>query len=274
MWSEGCSKSNVWVAEVRRAADQLALANLSRVQRLRGEGRPFLRLTHYISSSNFNAVAIDAPFSIPSENLGSMSHRALLERISGLSLRDGRPFPSAADFISCVLEARTTKKPLRKTEEFWRQRKVNVRSTMWAGARGGAAMTAACLRLQWETGCSVWPWEKSPRGLLVEAFPAAQLCHWDLPHQEYSRNTERETKTRCSIVESLTARIDFNGFRKLVEASADALDAVICAFAAVAVVTGRTFQYPDARFSEEGLIAVEASGPVYRTILQTNTPKH
>lgn len=52
-----------------------------------------------------------------------------------------------------------------------------------AGPRGGAAMTAACLKLLHEANCPIWPWQRSARRLLAEAFPAAQLRHWQLPHQ-------------------------------------------------------------------------------------------
>jgi hypothetical protein len=164
------------------------------VQELSGDRHPFTNLMQYLRQSEFAAAAIDAPFSIPVDYVRPKIHRALLELVAGLESPDGRPFPTAHDFVNAVLEGRipVTKKPLRQTEKYWQQQKVNVRSTLWAGARGGAAMTVACLKLLQETGCPIWPWERSVRGLLIEAFPAAQLCHWGLPYQGYNRNSEAE----------------------------------------------------------------------------------
>jgi hypothetical protein len=91
-------------------------------------------------------------FPVPAEYLQARTHSDLLELIGKAKLIDDRTFPCGRDFVDLVLEGRTTttKKPLRRTEEYWRDRKVNVRSTLWAGPRGGAAMTAACLKLLYE----------------------------------------------------------------------------------------------------------------------------
>ena len=117
-------------------------------------------------------------------------------------------------------------------------------------------MTAACLKFLYEAGRPIWPWKQRGRGLLAEAFPAAQLCNWKLPYQGYSRRTDGETKTRCEIVAAISDRIDLATFRQTVEQCADALDAVICAFAAMAVADGDVLFYADEQMQTEGLIVV------------------
>jgi len=259
MWSAGCRKSNVWIAEVECGLPLPTLLSVRRVQQLEGAGHPFDRLIQYLCQTDFAAVAIDAPFSVPAEYLQPRKHSELLKLIGSAKLIDGRPFPRARDFVDMVLSGRTTvtKKPLRRTEEYWREQGVNVRSTLWAGARGGAAMTAACLKLLCKAGRPIWPWEGAGRGLLAEAFPAAQLRHWRLLHQGYGGTTEAETATRASIVSSISARIDLASSRPILEQSADALDAVVCAFAATAVVADRALSYAKTNVTTEGLIAVQ-----------------
>jgi hypothetical protein len=258
MWSAGCGNSNVWIAEVERSSPRPVLVSLKRVQQLNGERHPFDRLIRYLRDTDFDAAAIDAPFSVPAEYLQPRTHSELLELIGKAKLIDGRPFPCAREFVDLVLGERTTaiKKPLRRTEEYWQARGVNVRSTLWAGARGGAPMTAACLKLLYEAGRPIWPWKKRGRGLLAEAFPAAQLRNWKLPYQGYSRQTDCETKTRCSIVAAISKSVNLARFRDTVEQSADALDAVICAFGAIAVTAERIVSYAEQNRATEGLIAV------------------
>jgi hypothetical protein len=251
----------VWIAETDSAGPRLKLVGIRRVQELRGDPNPFTRLAQYLHREDFAAAAIDAPFSIPKEHLPSGGHRKLVEIVAKLPLSASRPFPSAIEFLRCLLEGKSPmpKKPLRRTEQYWNQKGVNVRSTLWAGARGGAAMTAACLKLLSETECPIWPWQRNQRQLLVEAFPAAQLRHWRLPHQAYNRQTARDSAVRRSIVKSLTARIDLGDFQNAVEQSADALDAVLCALAAQAVVDEQVVSHEERFMDTEGLIAVANS---------------
>ena len=258
MWSSGCGKSNVWIAETESGVSQPKIVSLRRVQQLEGDRDPFSRLVQYLRQSDFEVAAIDAPFSIPAEYLPFRRHRRLLELVANMKLSGSRPFPRAQDFVDGVLEGITpvTKKPLRQTEEYWRQRGMNVRSTLWAGPRGGAAMTAACLKLLYEADLPISPWERSRPRLLVEAFPAAQLYQWGLPHEAYNRNTEKESAVRRSLVGSLAARIELGKFRGMLEHCADALDAVVCAFAANAVATGHALCYAEDSLETEGLIAV------------------
>lgn len=74
-------------------------------------------------------------------------------------------------------------------------------------------------------------------GLLVEAFPAAQLHHWQLPHKGYDGSdggSERET-----IIVGISPRVEMPTIlRARCQESADALDSVLCLFAARAAVAG------------------------------------
>jgi hypothetical protein len=205
MWSSGCRKSNVWIAEVEYGASLARLTKLRSVQQLGSNHNPFNDLVEHLRQSEFDAAAIDAPFSIPKIYLPSDGHTELLDRVANPQLCDGRHFPSARDFVDCVLKGQTprTRKPLRQTEAYWLRQNVNVRSTLWTGPRGGAAMTAACLKLLHEAQRPIWPWARNGRCLLVEAFPAAQLCQWRLPYQAYSRNNEQETATRKKLYDRL-----------------------------------------------------------------------
>jgi len=258
MWTGGCEKSNVWIAFVKRD-NQLTLSDLRTVQELPGPGRPFLKLTALLKNREVNAAGIDAPFSLPTEYVPLGGHRRLLEAISTMERPDGRWFPSARHFTSRMIGERLPelRKPLRETERYWSHR-VNVRSTLWAGPRGGAAMTSVCLTLLHEAQCPIWPWD-GPRtaGLLVEAFPAAQLRHWSLPWQGYSGNARTAILNRRMILDFLSEHISIpRPEKRTMLGSADALDAVICAFAAIAVTADTVFKPPQPSPLEEGLIAI------------------
>lgn len=101
-------------------------------------------------------------------------------------------------------------------------------------------MTAACLTLLYEAACPIWPWDHfRSRGLLVEAYPAAQLCHWNLPHNRYNGDSSDALSRRRKIISSLcerNTRLDPRHKEKMKE-SADALDAVLCSVTAIAVTT-------------------------------------
>jgi Protein of unknown function (DUF429) len=212
----------------------------------------------YLRQSSFDVAANDAPFSIPEDHLPANGHQELLELVASMELSGTRPFPSAQALVDSALKGMSpiVKKSLRRTEHYWKQKGVNVRSTLWSGPRGGAAMTAACLKLLHQAHCPIWPWERNGPGLLVEAFPAAQLYQWGLPHQAYNRGTEKESAIRRSLVLSLAMRIELGAFRGIMEESADAFDAVVCAFAANAVAAGHSLWYAEEWLSVEGLIAV------------------
>jgi hypothetical protein len=145
--------SNVYIAKVHLREGRPALSTLQTVQELPGQGEPFQRLVKLLK-----AAAIDAPFSVPHEYLPPGGHKALLEQVASIGRPQHRPFPEAQDFVCCILAGRylLSKKPLRESERAW-SKNINVRSALWAGPRGGAAMTAACLMLLHETQNPLWP---------------------------------------------------------------------------------------------------------------------
>lgn len=263
-------KSNIYVAQVCLLKGKPVLRTLQTVQELPGQEVPFQRLVRLLRARNFIAAAIDAPFSIPREYLPYGGHRMLLGQVAGIE-RQNRPFPAAQDFICCVLAGRnmSSRKPLRECELAWKQRKINVRSTLWDRPRGGAAMTAACLVLLYESQCPVWPWHKaSEPGLLVEAFPAAQLCHWGMEFQRYNGDSPESLLKRAKLVDSLSELIGIPNvsLKKKMEQSADALDAVLCAFAAMSVSNNRVLR--PSMSSDEGDIAVHERIEGQRFLIQ------
>ena len=182
--------------------------------------------------------------------------------ISEIPLTKGRCFPKACAFVDDIVSglALSTKKRLRETERHWQKLGVNVWSTLWTGARGGAAMASACLIQLAETQRPFWPWKPAGRGLLVEAFPAAQLRYWKLPHQKYIGKAEGARSKRQQIRGFLSKLIQMDATKsQTMDDSADALDAVLCAFAAFAVTTGKAFTSPALLPLAEGRIAVHDS---------------
>jgi predicted nuclease with RNAse H fold len=257
MWGPGRTKSNVWVAEVQRLGDELELVELRQVRRLPGAAPPFTRLKNYLSSAGFKAAAIDAPFSVPKEFVPEQGHQALLETVDDLPCPE-RPFPKGEEFFSAVTggpERLKSLKPLRETEDLWKKRGIEVRSTLWTGRRGGAPMTSACLKLLAGASFPIWPWDGRP-GCAVEAFPAAQLWQWGLPHEGYNGKGDHKEAMRSCIVDGLVDRIDLGEHRDTMMTSADALDAVLCAFAAIAVTEEQLAFPPESSAKKEGWIGV------------------
>jgi hypothetical protein len=106
--------------------------------------------------------------------------------------------------------------------------------------------------LPYFSGKAPW-WRHSP--MLVEAFPAAQLRHWGLPYEGYSGSTQ---EVRRDIVNAFARRrlsVPTPHRYQMLE-SPDALDAVLAAFAAVAVCRNRIAVPPPDNTEEEGWIAV------------------
>jgi hypothetical protein len=94
--------------------------------------------------------------------------------------------------------------------------------------------------------------------VLVEAFPAAQLCRWGLPFIQYNGREHAATMNRRSILLGMEERglvIDQQA-RLSCEASPDALDAVVCMFAASAVADEQVAVAPGKLAKTEGHIAV------------------
>ena len=119
-------------------------------------------------------------------------------------------------------------------------------------------MTVACLKLIAQTACLVWPWANDQKSLLVEAFPAAQLKQWGYPYNGYNGNSTEANINRQEIIRRLVDRVQIdNNFKKLILNNADALDSVICAFAAIAASQGPIASEPDWVVAKaEGWIAV------------------
>ena len=257
-WSSSCRTSNVWVADIRGNEGEYHVHDLRRAREIVGELNPFDRLSTFLSQGDYLLAAIDAPFSVPKQHLPDTGHAGLFEIVQRAN---ASPFPSAKDFVALLsgLSDTQPKKPLRFTERIWQNRGVNVRSALWVQPRGGAAMTAACLRLLGSCRRPLWPWDRTSHGLLVEAFPAAQLRQWGLPHQKYNGCEEGACAVRTTILNEISKRVQVDGFREVLCTSADALDAVLCAFAGIAVSTGKLSELPNEEFSEaEGWIAVHS----------------
>jgi hypothetical protein len=249
-WRPVCANPTVWIASLEGPR----LAELIPVQALPGDGEPFERLAAFLAEGLFRAGAIDAPFALPARHMPPGGHPQLLKDIAGLPQADDRPFPRGAALLDYArghapLESA---KPARETE----RQHAATRSTLWNGVRPGAPFAAACLTLLARAQRPVWPWKDGP-GMLVEAFPAAQLRSWGLPHANYSAAEDR--KTRALIVSDLEERrqlmIDAAD-RKQMLASADALDAVLAAFGARAAANRTLAKEKPANWRVEGAIAV------------------
>jgi Protein of unknown function (DUF429) len=151
-------------------------------------------------------------------------------------------------------------KVFRETEAYWIRKGVNVRSTIWAGPRGGAPFAAACMNLLAGLRGSVWPLTDGQGAVIVEAFPAGQLRQWGLPFTQYNGLEHPAVMNRRSILLGMEERglsIDEQDRLKC-EASPDALDAVVCMFAASAVADAKVAVAPGKQAKTEGYIAVRA----------------
>jgi hypothetical protein len=166
--------------------------------------------------------------------------------VHALELAGNIPFPRGEALIALAngITKLEQAKPLRLTEKYWADQRVNVRSTLWWKPRGGAPFAAACMKLLAAANFPpCWPWNDAEQGLIAEAFPAAQLQSWKLPYQKYDgpKGIEVRRQIICGLEEQ--SRIDFGSFRPAVEQCADALDAVIASFAAMAAHQGHA-TYP------------------------------
>ena len=109
------------------------------------------------------------------------------------------------------------------------------------------------------------PVDRTGSGSVVEVYPAAALRHWALPHKGYKRPAN--LTSLGVLVDQLGERMPWlhlGAHEALCRRSDDALDAVVCALVARAVVLGRV-QQPDARQLKrartEGWIAVPTCAP-------------
>jgi hypothetical protein len=241
-WRSHCTNSNVWICRVESEDKSVPqVTELHTVQCLPGQSSPFERLAELLAGKLFAAAAIDAPFSLPQRHVPADGWLELLKKVHSLDLAGNVPFPSGAALIALAksIAELEQSKPLRLTEKYWREQRVNVRSTLWWKPRGGAPFAAACMKLLTMAKFPpCWPWTNAEQGLIAEAFPTAQLQSWKLPYEKY--DGPRGTEVRCQIICGLESqsRINFGRFRPAVEQSADALDAVIASFAAIAAHQG------------------------------------
>jgi hypothetical protein len=249
--------TNVWIATVQSREGSFRLSGLQPVQALPGDDVPFNRLAALLRRGDFAAAGIDAPFSIPAEHLRGRTHGEILAEVANIP-RGARYFPEGKAFVEAVT-GRTpplaSPKPYRATDAFWIGRGLNVRSTLWAGARGGAPMTAASLTLLQHAGRPIWPFSTPCPGVIVEAFPAAQLRQWGLPAMKY--DGVDGAPNRNAIVDALVRRgLHLGTFEAKMREKADATDAVLCAFAAIAVTENSIAVSPSLEAIGEGWIAV------------------
>ena len=145
------------------------------------------------------------------------------------------------------------RQPLRRTESEWKSRGVNTRSTLWNGPRGGAPFAVACLTLDPTLRPPVLALEAETGGLLAEAFPAGQLRQWDLQHDKYGKDEPKHQNQRNRILEcaARVVKCPPQLCGKMLD-SADALDAFLCLFAAIAVADKRA-HYAGALGRRDGL---------------------
>ena len=267
-WRPARKRGNVWIADVREMGGRRTLCALFRVQALADatDRSAFARLVELLARGDYEAAAIDAPFSIPQESAARGSHADLLKKVGAIVSDGNRPFPSGVSFVEAVTRQKpplVPPQPYRVTEQFWLGKGVNVRSTLWAGPpevcrRPGAPMAAACITLLHLSRRPIWPWVEPPaKGLLVEAFPAAQLRHWDMLYKQYSGRKPSALAPRQRILTGIRPRLEIpDPFVAQMADSADALDAVLCAFAAVAVTENKVAYQPEPVAAQEGWIAV------------------
>lgn len=251
-WRPVCAKPTVWIA----ALEGPRLADLRPVQKLDGDSHPFDNLVSLLRAGRYRAAAIDAPFCLPEVHMPPGGHAQLLKDIAQLPPAEDRPFPRGADLVAYAATHApiATAKPTRLTE-----RQYNAtRSTLWNGSRPGAPFAAACLTLIARAQRPVWPW-KDAHGMLVEAFPAAQLKAWGLPNANYADDEGRPVRAKiiAHLEDKQHLMIDPADRREMLR-SADALDAVLAAFGARAAAN-RTLKLlkPD-NWKTEGAIAVHA----------------
>src|SRR5262245_10690037 len=78
MWRPN-KRTNVWIADVRRGRGQPVLHDLRRVTDLAGLASPFDRLSDVLRAGEFDAAAIDAPFSVQPSTLRQVIGNCSLE---------------------------------------------------------------------------------------------------------------------------------------------------------------------------------------------------
>ena len=99
-----------------------------------------------------------------------------------------------------------------------------------------------------------------PGATLCEAFPAAQLRHWSLPHAGYNGVAPETVERRFAILRGLCQRgLQLSPeHENICYGSADALDSLVCLYAAAAVAGNNYLIELGSDAQTEGHIAVHA----------------
>lgn len=264
-WRATEKRPTVWIATARPVGAGLQVTALSPVQAIEGPAPPFARLQALLADGT-GFAALDAPLAMPA---GYGPPPENLWRALDAAERGKRDFARGAVLLDLAFPDAVPRsksgepygqKIYRSTEQAWRDRRVETRSTLWNGARGGAPFAVAAMTLLARHPGPVWPFRIGGRGrTLAEGFPAAQLCQWGLGSPGYAKPDEIGRDKRQRIVSRLMAERSLafaSGLHDLCVEHADALDAVLCCYCALAVATGRLAIAPGADAAHEGHIAV------------------
>lgn len=253
-WRPTCARPTVWIAVL----EGFRLVELMPVQALEPAGAPFDNLVALLRAGRYRAAGIDAPFSFPDPHFPVGGYDQLLAEVGALAPASDRPFPRGPDLIALAetYAAKQSAKPHRATERQWSA--ATPRSTLWWKPRGGAPFAAACMTLLHRAGRPVWPWKDGP-GMLVEAFPAAQLRAWDLPHSNYTSEEAKPVRARIIAAIERRQQIDISASdRREMLRTPDALDAFIATFAGRAAANRTLKREKPPSWRTEGAIAVHA----------------
>ncbi len=258
-WGAGRRSSSVWIAAGRGEGPRLLLDELTSVQGLLGDAEPFDRLVELLTDTDgFGAIA--APFSAPREYAASL--QVLWAQVAGLPHED-RPFGRGPDLVGLLAlgAGKNGVKAYRACETLWRERGLNVPSTLWSGPGGAAGAAVACMTLLQKRGGPVWPLRPGGEGaVLIEANPAAQLLTWGLEHAGYNGAKPKAAAARARILAALAADhglVLSDELTRLAGANADALDAIVCAYAAKTIMDGRHPRRLPPSARSEGWIVVD-----------------
>lgn len=264
-WRASAKWPTVWIAAARPSGVGLEVTALAPVQALPGVAPPFARLQALLADGT-GFAAIDAPLAIPA---GYGPPPEELWRALDAAERGKRDFAQGRALLDIAfgedVPRSTAGKPdgrklYRATEQAWRDRRVETRSTLWNGARGGAAFSVAAMTLLARHPGPIWPFRIGGSGrTLVEGFPAAQLCQWGLASPGYAKGDAAGRDKRLRIVTCLVAERGLafaDGLEDLCVEHVDALDAVLCCYCALAAATGRLADQPGPTAAQEGHIAV------------------
>jgi hypothetical protein len=264
-WRASEKRPTVWIAAARPLGAGLEVTALAPVQALPGVEPPFARLQALLADGT-GFAAIDAPLAIPA---GYGPPPEELWRALDAAERGKRDFAQGRALLDIAFGTDVPRskagkpdgrKLYRATEQTWRDRRVETRSTLWNGARGGAPFSVAAMTLLARHSGPIWPFRIGDLGrTLVEGFPAAQLCQWGLASPGYAKGDAAGRDKRLRIVARLMAAhgLTFaDGLEALCLDHVDALDAVLCCYCALAVATGRLADPPGPAAAQEGHIAV------------------